>query len=71
MGVPVTYDEANVARVVRNVSCRGHAFDENLHCPCGTTWSQHQNEPSRCRIEAQRCKRTERIVPPAEGTGRR
>jgi len=68
MAVPVTYEEANAARVVRSVSCRGHAFDENLNCPCGTTWSQHQNSPSRCRMEAQRCKRTERPAPKVERT---
>ena len=58
-GAPDVHDEDGWSgpRVVRTVPCRGHAFGENLLCPCGTTWSEHQASPRRCRLGAQRCKR--------------
>jgi len=43
--------------VVRAVPCEGHAFDEDLVCPCGTTWFEHQASRGTCPIGAQRCKR--------------
>jgi hypothetical protein len=50
----------------RAVPCRGHAFDEDLVCPCGVTWSEHQVSPRRCRLGAQRCGRNELAVESAE-----
>jgi hypothetical protein len=52
------------------ISCRGHAFDEDLVCSCGVTWQDHQRRPRPCRIHAQRCHRageTPQAVPPAPG----
>jgi hypothetical protein len=70
MGVPAVRDEdrSGGPGVVRAVPCRGHAFDEALLCPCGTTWFEHQSAPRRCRVGAQRCKRAD-AAPPAHGTG--
>jgi len=39
------------------ISCRGHAFGENLVCSCGVTWWAHQRRPRACRLHAQRCHR--------------
>jgi hypothetical protein len=39
------------------ISCRGHAFGEDLACSCGVTWWEHQRRPRSCRIHAQRCHR--------------
>lgn len=52
-------EEEGPERVTRTVPCRGHAFGDDLLCACGTTWSEHQAHPTRCRIGAQRCKRAE------------
>ncbi|HKJ25518.1 MAG TPA: hypothetical protein VKB65_11885 [Myxococcota bacterium] len=57
MAIPVPRDGRLEAP--RAVPCRGHAFDEDLLCPCGVTWSEHQARPSRCRLGAQRCGRNE------------
>jgi len=57
MAIPAPRD--GHPEVVRAVPCRGHAFDEDLLCPCGVTWSEHQTSPSRCRLGAQRCGRNE------------
>lgn len=64
MAVPASHAE-RPAGIVRTVSCRGHAFDEDLVCSCGVTWSAHQNAPSRCRLDAQRCKRAQPVEPKA------
>jgi hypothetical protein len=63
VAVPVSYAD-RLTGVVRTVSCRGHAFDEELVCSCGVTWFEHQNAPVRCRVGAQRCKRAQPATPP-------
>lgn len=41
-------------RVTQLVPCDGHAFDPDLVCPCGITWSEHQATPRACTRSAQR-----------------
>jgi len=62
MAAPVEQHES-VSGVIRTIPCRGHAFDEDLQCPCGTTWFEHQMSPRRCRIGAQRGKRASTTLP--------
>lgn len=43
--------------VRREVPCQGHAFGEDLICPCGVTWFGHQQARRSCPLDAQRGRR--------------